>query len=390
MQVVPRMERVMDGSELRAITLGHPLIDAYLEFVGARGAVNTGLATAYDLKVFFTVISGKEPDAGTARDVLAFLAAQRAPRREHAVVRLETASAGLSATHDRPAAASMAGLFAYLIARGDGSRTATRCRAGRRLDGPLSSGARGVRLVRRPRTLPRVLSPSRWMHCWVRCARTGIGPWCWRCCWRGCAAARCSVCASGRSCRRERRSSPRARAGRERIVPVSDRFFERSADVLRAERPADRRRARCFVVLQRPDGAASRCRPAGVDQVLGARDRAGQESCRGCRRPMRPCRRRRDSGRREWARAAGGARRPDTRSIDSHPHLSASRQRLAGGRVPARGGRDRGADREHWTETTKGRGIVGYRLARDPEVETLIAAYRADLWDIRPFRRQRR
>ena len=43
---VPSMGRVMEGSELRAITLGDPLVDAYLEFVGARGAVNTWLATA--------------------------------------------------------------------------------------------------------------------------------------------------------------------------------------------------------------------------------------------------------------------------------------------------------------------------------------------------------
>jgi hypothetical protein len=41
------------GGELRAITLGHALLDDYLEFVGARGATNTWLATAYDLKVFF-------------------------------------------------------------------------------------------------------------------------------------------------------------------------------------------------------------------------------------------------------------------------------------------------------------------------------------------------
>jgi integrase/recombinase XerD len=53
---VPVMERVVDGSVLRAITLGDPLVDAYLEFVGARGAVNTWLATAYDLKVFFEVV----------------------------------------------------------------------------------------------------------------------------------------------------------------------------------------------------------------------------------------------------------------------------------------------------------------------------------------------
>ena len=64
-----------DGrAELRSITLGHPLVDAYLEFVGARGAVNTWLATAYDLKVFFEVV-GKEPAEVSAADVFAFLAA---------------------------------------------------------------------------------------------------------------------------------------------------------------------------------------------------------------------------------------------------------------------------------------------------------------------------
>ena len=54
MSFVPCVERVFEGSELRAITLGHPLVDAYLEFVGVRGAVNTWLATAYDLKVGLT------------------------------------------------------------------------------------------------------------------------------------------------------------------------------------------------------------------------------------------------------------------------------------------------------------------------------------------------
>ena len=34
MTFVSRIERVMDGRELRSITLGHPLVDAYLEFVG--------------------------------------------------------------------------------------------------------------------------------------------------------------------------------------------------------------------------------------------------------------------------------------------------------------------------------------------------------------------
>ena len=36
------------------VTLGHPLVDGYLEVVQARCRPNTLLATAFDLKVFFT------------------------------------------------------------------------------------------------------------------------------------------------------------------------------------------------------------------------------------------------------------------------------------------------------------------------------------------------
>jgi hypothetical protein len=39
MPFVPRLMRVVEGGELVAITLGHPLLDDYLEFVAARGAV---------------------------------------------------------------------------------------------------------------------------------------------------------------------------------------------------------------------------------------------------------------------------------------------------------------------------------------------------------------
>jgi site-specific recombinase XerD len=95
MTFLPSMERVMDGPELRAITLGHPLVDAYLEFVGARGARNTWLATAYDLKVFFEVV-GKEPAEVSSADVFAFLGHQRRPRHEN-VVRIDDGEAGLSA-----------------------------------------------------------------------------------------------------------------------------------------------------------------------------------------------------------------------------------------------------------------------------------------------------
>ena len=146
-----------EGSELRAITLGDPLVDAYLEFVGARGAVNTWLATAYDLKVFFEVV-GKDPAEVTSADVFTFLAAQRTPRREK-VVRIEDGEAGLSARTIARRLSSVAGLFEYLLVRGDAGvdrNPVPRGLAGRRAG---QRGRGGVRLVRRPRTLPRVLSP---------------------------------------------------------------------------------------------------------------------------------------------------------------------------------------------------------------------------------------
>jgi hypothetical protein len=154
---VPSMQRVMDGHELRSITLGHPLVDACLEFVGARGVVNTWLATAYDLKVFFEVV-GKDPADVTSADVFAFLGQQRTPRQEK-VVRIEDGEAGLSARTIARRLSSVAGLFDYLIVRDDAGverNPVPRGLAGRRT---RQRGRGGVRLVRRPRTLPKVLSP---------------------------------------------------------------------------------------------------------------------------------------------------------------------------------------------------------------------------------------
>src|SRR2546423_24280 len=92
----PCLGQSMDRPELVSITLGHPLMNNYLKFVGARGARNTWLAVGYDLKVFFEVVA-KEPAKVTATDVFAFLAAQRAPRRGERVVRIEDGEAGLAA-----------------------------------------------------------------------------------------------------------------------------------------------------------------------------------------------------------------------------------------------------------------------------------------------------
>src|SRR5437588_498825 len=85
----------MDGSELQSLTLGLSTVDDYLQFVGARCRSNTWLATAYDLLVFFSVIH-KYPAEITTTDVFAFLEAQRSPRRDGRVVRLEDRERGLA------------------------------------------------------------------------------------------------------------------------------------------------------------------------------------------------------------------------------------------------------------------------------------------------------
>ena len=116
--VLPCLVRSAVGSELRSIRLGHPLLDDYLEFVGARARTSTWLAAAYDLKVFFSVIA-KEPAAVTTADVFFFIKAQRAPRRGPRVVRLEDGEAGLSVRTIKRRLATVSGLFDYLLTRGD-------------------------------------------------------------------------------------------------------------------------------------------------------------------------------------------------------------------------------------------------------------------------------
>src|SRR5271165_7236342 len=68
-----------DGRGGPVVRVGIPLADVYLEFLGGRCRPNTVLATAYDLKVFFTVVA-RPPDQVRPADVLAFIAAQRTGR----------------------------------------------------------------------------------------------------------------------------------------------------------------------------------------------------------------------------------------------------------------------------------------------------------------------
>ena len=280
-QFVPCLVRCYRGSELESITLGHPLLDDYLAFVAARARRNTWLAVASDLKIFFGVVA-KEPAQVSASDVLGFLASQRAARRGERVVRLEDGEPGLAARTIARRLSSVRGLYAYLAARGDtGVRhnPVPTSLAARRPGARRGKG--GVPLVRTPRTLPRVLAPSEVDALWAA-LRTH----------RDRAMVEAMLLGGLRRCEvlglrlgdvnaGERRVFvSEGKGGRQRIVPVSARFFASLGDYLDHERPrvpTDR----VFVVLK----GSRRGEPlsaAGLDEILdGARGRAGlsQATC---------------------------------------------------------------------------------------------------------------
>jgi integrase len=271
----PRLTRSLRHSELEAITLGLPVIDEYLQFVGARCRPNTWLATAYDLLVFFSVIR-KFPADVTTTDVFAFLEAQRSPRADGRVVRLEDRERGLSVRTIKRRLASLSGLFAYLLARGDAGVStnpvprglATR-RAGRR------EGVRGAPLLRAPRTLPRVLAPET-ANAFLAALRSH----------RDRAMIEAMLFGGLRRCEvlglraqdvfpGERRVFVAAgKGGHQRVVPISPRFFVSLAAYLTDERPPTTNE-HVFVVLKGPRRGAP-LTPAGLDEIVqGARQRAG-------------------------------------------------------------------------------------------------------------------
>ncbi|TQC37595.1 integrase, partial [Rhodococcus sp. WS4] len=135
--------------------------------VAARARPNTVLATAYDLKVFFTEVA-KEPQEVAGADVLAFIAAQRRPRRGVTVVRIEDGEAGLSARTIKRRLASVSGLFEYLIIRGVVARNPVP--RGLSTRSPNRRG-RNVPLISTPRTLPRVIDPDE-AHAFLAALRT--------------------------------------------------------------------------------------------------------------------------------------------------------------------------------------------------------------------------
>jgi integrase len=232
------------------------------------------LATAYDLKVFFSVV-GKEPARVSTADVMEFLAAQRAPRQGPHVVRLEDGESGLSARTLKRRLASVSGLFTYLQARDDVDLRRNPVPRGLGTRCPHGAGARGAPLIRTPRTLPKVLSPVE-VDALLEVLLTHrdraivlgmlLG-----------GLRRCEVLGLRMSDVHpgERRLFvAEGKGGHQRIVPVSERFFTSLAAYFEQERP-ETEAEHVFVVLRGPTRGRA-LSAAGVDQVLdGARERAG-------------------------------------------------------------------------------------------------------------------
>jgi integrase len=247
------------------------LVDDYLEFAGARCRPNTLLATAYDLKVFFSVVPKEPADVVTA-DIFAFITVQKKPRRGPKVVRLEDGEAGLSARTIKRRLASISGLFGYLMTRDDlaiDRNPVPTGLANRR------RGNRGAPLLRTPRTLPRVLGPGE-VEAVLGAVNTARD--------RAMVLAmllgglrRCEVLGLklGDLSPGERRVFiSEGKGGHQRLIPVSAQFFAAVGDYLDRERPPVDH-GQLFVVLRGP----TRGRPLsadGLDEILdGVRKRTG-------------------------------------------------------------------------------------------------------------------
>jgi site-specific recombinase XerD len=274
---MPCLVRPAGGDAGGVITLGHPLLDAYIELVTARARWNTVLATAFDLKVFFSAVAKDPVDVETA-DVLAFIKEQRRPRRGAKVVRIEDGEAGLSARTIKRRLATIAGLYEYLIVRGDTGITRNPVPRGLAVRRPGQRAMRGVPLIRAPRTLPRVIDPDE-VDALMAALRTR----------RDRAMVEAMLLGGLRRCEvlglrledlrpGERRAFvAEGKGGHQRIVPVSTRFFRSVADYLEIERPRTSSTDRVFVVLKGPRRGQS-LTAAGLDEIVaGARRRAGIE-----------------------------------------------------------------------------------------------------------------
>lgn len=256
-----------------SVRVGLGQVDDYLEFVAARARLETLLATAFDLKVFFSW-AGKRPSAVTTKDVVAFVVDQR--RGDSKVAAIADGGSGLSARTVARRLSSLSGFYTYLLTRGDVGVKSNPVPRGLATRRARRSGASAAPLVRTPRTLPRILAPGE-VDALVAALRTQRD--------RAMVEAmllgglRRSEVLGLRFCDLypgERRVFVAdGKGGRQRMIPMAGRFFATVAVYLDSERPADADRERVFVVLKGP----RRGHPLsayGLDEILdGARRRAG-------------------------------------------------------------------------------------------------------------------
>ena len=249
--------------------LGEPLLDRYLEFVESRCRPNTVLAAASDLRAFFAVVE-RRPVEVTSADVLEFIAAQRRPRGDGRVVRID-GSAGLASSTIKRRLSSVSGLYSYLVLCGDvTANPVPRGLATRR------HGSRGVALIRTPRLLPKVLSPAE-VDALLGALRR----------WRDRAMVEAMLLGGLRRCevlglRMEDLHAGDGRVfiadgkgGHQRLIPMSPRFFRSVAVYNDTERPAEANTPFVFVVLKGPRRGLPLSQDGLDEIVLGARRRAG-------------------------------------------------------------------------------------------------------------------
>jgi len=256
------------------VTVGHPLVDAYLEFLRSRARPNTIRAVAFDLKVFFAVVD-KTPTRVTSSDVMLFITRQRNGDGDRRVVPIDR-SGGLSSRTIRRRLSSVSGFYAYLMVRDDTSVSRNPVPRGLVTRRERSGPKRRAPLIRTPTTLPKVLTPAE-VDGLVGALRTH----------RDRAMIDAMLLGGLRRCEvlglrledvrvGERRVFvEEGKGGRQRLIPISNRFFDSVGRYLDVERPANVETDKVFVVLKGPR-RGSPLSPRGLDEIMrGARGRAG-------------------------------------------------------------------------------------------------------------------
>ena len=270
-----KVVRSVDAAGRLKVRIGQPNVDEYLKFVAARARRETLLATAFDLKVFFSW-ADKRPAAVTTKDVVEFVADQR--RGTEKVASIADGGSGLSARTVARRLSSLSGFYAYLLARGDAGVKANPVPRGLATRRARRAGGRGAPLIRTPRTLPRILAADE-VDALVGALRSDRD------------RAMVEAMLLGGLRRKEvlglrfcdlfpgerRVFVADGKGGHQRMIPMAGRFFSTLASYLERERPHDADTESVFVVLKGP----RRGRPLsayGLDEILdGARRRAGLE-----------------------------------------------------------------------------------------------------------------